>query len=269
MKNLLHKNYRNKKPFFSIITVVKNDDKNIDKTLKSISKLSFKNYEYIVIDGDSSDETLKKLKKFKRINLLISEKDKSIYHAMNKGLKHSKGEVVVFVNSGDILTKDSLKIVNKKFIKNKNLNFVFGTVLRNYTVGKILKYGYNFKKILYNFDFATSHTTGFFLKNKVYRKLGFYDTQFRCSADYDMYFRLYKKNYVGDYTGKNELIGIVASGGFSSKISFIDHIVEEARIRIKNKQNSLLIFLIFLNALIKGFFKIIIRKLWLKIKLNV
>jgi glycosyltransferase involved in cell wall biosynthesis len=267
MKNLLHKSYRNKKPFFSIITVVKNDDRNITKTLKSIGKLSCKNFEYIVIDGASTDKTLKKLKKFKRINLLISQKDKGIYHAMNKGLKYSKGEVVVFVNSGDVITKNSLKIVNKKFIENKNVDFVFGTVLRNYKIGKILKYGYSFKKMLYNFDFATSHTTGFFLKNKVYKKLGFYDTQFQCSADYDMYFRLYKKNYIGDYTSKNQLIGIVASGGFSSQISFIDHIIEEARIRIKHKQNLLLIFLIFLNALIKGFFKIIIRKLWLKIKL--
>jgi len=269
MKNLLHKNYRNKKPFFSIITVVKNDDKNIDKTLKSISKLSFKNFEYIVIDGASTDKTLKKLKKFKYINLLISQKDKGIYHAMNKGLKHSKGEVIVFVNSGDVITKNSLKIVNKRFIKNKNIDFVFGTVLRNYTIGKILKYGYNFKKMQYNFDFATSHTTGFFLKNKVYKNLGFYDTKFRSSADYDMYFRLYKKNYVGDYTRKNELIGVVAAGGFSSKISLIDHVIEEAKIRIKNKQNLILISLIFLNALIKGFFKTIIRKLWLKIKLNV
>ena len=177
---------------------------------------------------------------------------------MNKGLKHSKGEVIVFVNSGDVITKNSLKIVNKRFIKNKNIDFVFGTVLRNYTIGKILKYGYSFKKMQYNFDFATSHTTGFFLKNKVYKKVGFYDTKFRCSADYDMYFRLYKKNYVGDYTRKNELIGVVAAGGFSSKISLIDHVIEEAKIRIKNKQNLLFLLLIYLNTVIK----IIIKKIF-------
>ena len=56
--------------------------------------------------------------------------------------------------------------------------------------------GFNFQRILYNFDFATSHTTGFFKKN-VYKEIGLYDTKFKCSADYDLYYRLYKGNIKG------------------------------------------------------------------------
>ena len=69
-----------KKPFFSIVTVVKNDDANIEKTIKSIVSQSFKNFEYIIIDGKSTDKTIKKIKKFKnKISYILSEKDKGIY----------------------------------------------------------------------------------------------------------------------------------------------------------------------------------------------
>ena len=66
-----------KKPFFSVITVVKNDEKNIDKTIKSILNQNFKNFEYIVIDGNSVDRTLLKIKKYqKNIDHIVSENDK-------------------------------------------------------------------------------------------------------------------------------------------------------------------------------------------------
>ncbi len=257
MKYLNRTNNQKRKPFFSVITVVKNDEKNILKTIQSINHQIYKNYEYIIIEGKSKDETLNKICKFKtKINLIISENDNGIYDAMNKGIKNSRGDVIVFVNSGDTITNNALEIINKKFV-NKKIDFVFGTVLRNYTTSKILKYGFNFKRMLYNFDFATSHTTGFYLKKKVYKKIGLYDTKFKISADYDLYFRLYKNNSRGDYTNKNQLIGIVTPGGYSSKIGFFFHMIEEAKIRIKNGQNFFLIILIFINALIKKFFKVL------------
>ena len=112
-KSLLHK--IKKKPFFSVITVVKNDEKNISKTIKSIINQSYKNYEYIIIDGKSSDKTIEKILKFrKKINYLSSARDKGIYFAMNKGAKLSRGEVIIYVNSGDKLNRKALKIVKKK-----------------------------------------------------------------------------------------------------------------------------------------------------------
>ena len=245
------------KPFFSIITVVKNDEINVGKTIKSVIGQSLKDFEYIIIDGKSSDNTLKQIMIFKKkINFLISEKDKGIYFAMNKGAKISNGKVILFVNSGDLLTKNALKIIKKKFIKNMNIGFIFGTVKRYYTTGPIYKYGINEKRLLYNFDFATSHSTGFFIKKNIFKRMGYFNTKFKISADYDLYFKLIIKNKIkGISTKKNELIGVMKSGGYSSKISFINHLKEEIKIRYHNGQNLFFLSLIFFNSIIKNLFK--------------
>ena len=243
------------KNLLSIITVVKNDEQNIQKTIKSIISQKNIKYEYIIIEGKSTDNTLKKILKYKsKINKIISKKDYGIYDAMNKGLKIANGEVIVFCNSGDFFYKNSLQKVMKIFNR-FNYDFIFATVLRNYTKGKILKYGFNFNRLPYNFDFATSHSTGFFLKKKIYNLIGNYNTRFKISADYDLYFRLYKKNLKGGFTKKNQKIGNMRSGGFSSKISFFEHLIEETKIRIHNSQNIFFVFLIFINSVLKNLFK--------------
>tara|TARA_Y100000992_G_scaffold286947_1_gene239298 strand:- start:45 stop:803 length:759 start_codon:yes stop_codon:yes gene_type:complete len=247
------------KNLLSIITVVKNDEQNIQKTIKSIISQKKINYEYIIIDGKSTDNTLKKIRKYKsKINKIISKKDNGIYDAMNKGLKVANGDVIVFCNSGDFFYKNSLQKVMFLFDK-FNYDFVFGTVLRNYKKGKILKFGFNFNRMLYNFDFATSHSTGFFLKKKIYNLIGNYNTKFKISADYDLYFRLYKINLRGGFTKKNQKIGNMKSGGFSSKISFFQHLIEETKIRIHNSQNIFFVFLIFMNAIFKNFNKLFLQ----------
>ncbi len=249
-------------PYFSIITVVKNDIKNITKTIQSIKNQSFKNYEYLIIDGKSSDGTLEQIKKYKKfINLIISAKDEGLYFAMNKGAKFAKGKILVFVNSGDTLSKDALKIVYKKFLQNKEFNFIFGTVMRHYKTDSILKFGYNFNRLKYNFDFATAHSTGFFLNRKIFIKHGMFKTKYKISADYDLYLRLIWKNKIlGSSTKKSDLIGTVASGGYSSKVPFYKHLLEETKIRLDNNQNFILVIIIFFNAIIKFIYKKLFNK---------
>ena len=243
----------------SIITVVKNNKDTIEKNILSLLNQNYKNYEHIIIDGGSKDGTIEIIEKYREnIKYFISEKDNGIYDAMNKGIKVANGDVIVFCNSGDFFYKNSLQKVMLLFDK-FNYDFIFGTVLRNYKKGKILKFGFNFNRMLYNFDFATSHSTGFFLKKKIYNLIGNYNTKFKISADYDLYFRLYKKNLRGGYTKKNQKIGNMKSGGFSSKISFFQHLIEETKIRIHNSQNILFVLLIFVNAIFKNFNKLFLQ----------
>ncbi len=250
-----------KKPFFSIITVVKNDEQNIEKTIKSIINQNLKDFEYIIIDGNSTDQTVKKILNFKNnIKHFIREEDDGIYFAMNKGAKIATGKVICFVNSGDILMRDSLKNIKKKFDENTNVKFVFGTVTRHYTKSTILKYGFNRKKLFFNFDFATSHSTGFYLNLNEFKNVNYFDTKYKCSSDYDLYYKLIiKKNLTGSFTNKDQIIGEVASGGYSSKISFWGHLLEETKIRFNNRQNIFMIFICIINALVRKFFKLLIR----------
>ena len=104
------------KPLITIITVVLNDQDNIEKTILSVLKQDYKNIQYIVIDGDSKDGTNKIIKKYSdKINIFKSEKDEGIYDAFNKGLDLATGDLIGFVNSGDTLTTESLTILNKYY----------------------------------------------------------------------------------------------------------------------------------------------------------
>ena len=212
-------------------------------------------FELIVIDGNSSDGTIDEIRKNEEhISKYIIEEDDGIYDAMNKGILQSKGKYVSFCNSGDIIKNNSLKIV-LDFLK-QNIDVLFATVKRNYLGGYIIKSGFNLKRLSYNFDFATSHTTGFYIKKSLHKIIGYYDLKFKCSADYDFYLRLFKnRNILIKSTPKNKIIGEVQSGGFSSKLSPLQHLNEETRIRAKNNQNLILICIIYLNTLVKIFFK--------------
>ena len=103
-------------PLISIITVVKNDEKKILRTIKSVFNQSYKNFEYIVVDGASTDRTLDILKKYQyKIDILISQRDKNLWDAMNKGISISSGSIIGIINSGDVYYKNTLKYVKKYF----------------------------------------------------------------------------------------------------------------------------------------------------------
>ena len=105
------------KPLISIITVNYNE-KNIERTLKSIVTQTFQDFEWIIIDGGSNPETLSIINKYKnRINILISEKDDGVYDAMNKGIKISGGSWLIFMNAGDSFYENtSLEKIFSKYI---------------------------------------------------------------------------------------------------------------------------------------------------------
>jgi len=104
-------------PVFSIITVVYNRNVQLEKTILSVINQTYKNIDYVIIDGGSTDGTTDTIEKYKdKISYCVSEKDNGIYDAMNKGLKNSKGDYVWFLNAGDeIYNRDTLQnLVSKK-----------------------------------------------------------------------------------------------------------------------------------------------------------
>lgn len=253
----------NEEQILSIITVVKNSESTIEKTIQSVLSQKVENLEYIVIDGNSSDNTLGIIKKYEdKIDYWCCIEDEGIYDAMNYGLKLSRGKIIGLINSGDIYTNDSLKTVLKYFKKKEDISFLFGTVNRHYLGGNVIKkVGFNRKRIKYNFDSVTCHSTGFFIKNNIQKELGLYNTKYKCSSDYDLFYKLLIQNdYNGSSTTKEEIIGIVESGGFSSKYGYWKKLKEEMSIRIENNQSYFLILIIFFNSIIKHFFKLIKKK---------
>ena len=231
----------NLKPLISIITVCYNSENTIAKTIESIIQQRYKNIEYIIIDGKSNDKTLSIIDKYRdKVSKIISEEDKGIYDAFNKGLKIANGDLIGFVNSDDLLTPEALEILVKYYNNNPNKDFFFGAVKKHWAV----LHGYKPWKINFTWGFYSSHSTGFFIKKDAAKIVGKYNTKYKYSADYDYFYRMIVKHKLkGIGTKKNELFGIFARGGFSSKINFFDHLVECTKIRLDNGQNKIIVLI--------------------------
>lgn len=242
------------KPTFSIITVVLNGEKYLEKTIKSVISQK-ENFQYIVIDGGSTDNSVKIIKKYsKYINYWISEKDKGLYDAFNKGLRKCKGEFVGIINSDDVYTKKAFSIIKKYIDSNPNVDFIFGSVKKHWGI----LHGYKPEKIFYSWGFYSSHSSGFFIKLKSAKKVGYYNIKYKYHADYDYFFRMIvKKKLNGISTKKNEIVGIFRRGGFSSTIHYRKLFFEEMKIRYDNGQNLFLLLFIAIYKIIKHFRNII------------
>ena len=241
--------YDKNNPLISIITVTYNGEKYIEETFQSVFKQTNKNYEYIVIDGGSSDNTINIIKKYdSKIDYWVSEKDLGIYDAFNKGMQLCKGEYIGFINSDDIYEKNTIEILTKYIKANSNLDFFFGSVRKHW--GTL--HGYKPWKIFFSWGFYSSHSTGFFIKKVSAKKVGLYNLKYKYSSDYDYFFRMIVKHKMqGMATKKKELFGTFRRGGYSSQINFYDHFMEEIKIRLDNKQNRLLVLLIFIYKFLK------------------
>ena len=238
----------------SIITVTKNSEKFLNQNILSVSSQQYKNFEHIIVDGNSKDKTLKIIKLHKKkVKFIRNKNDKGLYHAMNVGIKKSSGDIIGILNSDDIYYKNTLKIVNKYFNKYKDLDFLFGSVYKH----KLLS-GYNPNIISWSFGFYTTHSVGFFIKKKSQLKVGLYDLRYSYSADYDLFLRMIKKfKLKGLSTKKNEIFGKFRPGGLSSRINFLDYLIECNKIRLNNGQNLFQVYLIFLLRVLKNFKRII------------
>tara|TARA_A100001011_G_C14126243_1_gene763451 strand:+ start:101 stop:961 length:861 start_codon:yes stop_codon:yes gene_type:complete len=179
----------NLKPLISVITVVVNGEKYLEKAILSIAEQTYDNVEYIIIDGGSTDGTLDIISKHEGlIDFWISEKDSGLYNAMNKGIKLSKGDFIGFVGSDDFLYKNSLEKL-AKVAKNENIDYTVGPVDiiddSGKLIEKILVLPNFLSKKRFIFDMATHHLS-FYVNRKIIDKVGNFDESFKIRSDYDM-----------------------------------------------------------------------------------
>lgn len=198
-------------PKISVITVCLNSAKTIEETILSVINQNYKNIEYIIIDGVSSDGTLDIIHKHKdRITKCISEKDSGIYDAMNKGLKYATGDYVIFIGADDVLyTNETLKKVALS-INNYN-DIIYGNVIFKNT--SEIHWG-KFNRL----KWATSNIChqAIFYPRIVYSKYK-YDPSFIVSADYLYNINLIKNGFEFSYI--NEIISYYDTTGISSSTS--------------------------------------------------
>lgn len=178
----------------SVITIVLNDAEHIEQTMLSVlNQTSFDSIEYIVIDGDSTDGTWEIVQRYsEKLSYACSEKDNGIYYAMNKGLSHATGDVVLFLNSGDWLENDHIiaKVINAY---EKDTDILYGRV---YRVHNEIKDGYvcmadvhmDLNEIYYDNVFCHQ---GMFIRRRLFDTIGFFDLQYRVFADYDWNLKAY------------------------------------------------------------------------------
>lgn len=186
----------------SIITVSYNSQSTIQDTFDSVLNQTYSDIEYIVIDGKSSDNTPDIINEYESLFndrlKLISEPDKGLYDAMNKGIKMATGDIVGIINSDDFYHKpDIIEKVASTFIENKAVQAVFGDVrfVNPNNLDKTVRYyrAKNFNVNRFRFGFMPPHPTFFTYKHN-FEKFGYYQTDYKIAADYELLIRFLYTN---------------------------------------------------------------------------
>ena len=246
-----------KHPLISIITVCYNSEKYIKDTIESVLNQTYQNFEYIIIDGGSTDSTLKIIKKYKsKFNgklKWLSEKDKGIYDAMNKGINLANGELIGIINSDDWYHYNSLEVLNSNY--DEKIDIYYGNLYKVREVENelyIKKINGNklhlIKKVM-----SIPHPSCFVSK-RWYKKIK-YDTKYKINADYKFILESYIKKARFKYI--NFPFSFMRMGGLSS-VSFKNNLVDDMKVRCKilgKKYFIISIKIFFLSLLLNIFYE--------------
>lgn len=201
----------------SIITATLNSEKNLADCLKSVAVQTYKNIEHIVIDGGSNDKTLEIIKSSLSVSKYISEPDKGIYNALNKGISLATGDIIGFLHSDDIFSSSDIiqKIAD---LFSGNIQGVYGNLVyisaENKT--KIVRTWkskpFNHKYLKYGW--VPAHNT-LFLRKEVYEKYGLFDISFKIAGDYDFMLSIMKSNQL-NFAYLPKIVTRMRMGGVST-----------------------------------------------------
>ncbi|MDQ3108811.1 MAG: glycosyltransferase [Bacteroidota bacterium] len=184
----------------SVITASFNNADTIADTIRSVIAQDYAEIEYIIIDGNSTDDTLKIIEEFKtNISKIISEKDNGIYFALNKGIELATGDVIAFLHADDIFADPEVLSKVMQLFREKNVESVYGDlhyvdridtkkIIRNWRSGE-------YSHGLFLKGWMPPHPS-FFLRKEIYKKFGTFNTSFRSAADYELMLRMLHKNKI-------------------------------------------------------------------------
>lgn len=177
----------------SIITATYNSGLTLRDTIRSVLSQSYPDIEYIIIDGGSKDNTLEIINKYKdKIAKVISEPDKGIYDAMNKGIRMATGDIVGILNSDDFFTSTNVIENIVKAFESNDIDAVFGDIhfVKPDNLNKSVRYYSSsiFRPSLFRFGFMPAHPS-FYVKRICYEKYGLYDLNYKIASDYDLLIR--------------------------------------------------------------------------------
>ncbi|QMW01848.1 glycosyltransferase family 2 protein [Spirosoma foliorum] len=226
-------------PKITIITAVYNAEKYLDSCISSILNQTYKNFEYIIIDGGSTDSTLSIIKKYQnQLTHWVSEPDKGIYDAWNKGLAKASGDWIAFVGADDQLYPDALYSYVQHIVHHPNqnmLDFVSSRIeLVNMDLSLIEVVGETWEWERFRHQMITWHV-GTFHSKQLFIKYGFFDTEYKISGDYELLLRA-KNQLVTSFIDK--ITAKMRVGGVSS-VNLFKASSETYRAKIKNDAISL------------------------------
>lgn len=183
----------NTSPLVSIITVTYNAKNYLEQTIQSVIAQTYPNIEYIIIDGGSTDGTIDVIKKYdNHIAHWVSEPDRGIYDAMNKGIRLAHGKLIGMVNASDYYEPNTVQRVIEAYQAKPNVGIFHGNINMLNEDGSFFKRKVADTNLQHlETGFSIFHPT-FFVAKRVYDTMGLYDTTFRLAADYDFALRCWK-----------------------------------------------------------------------------
>lgn len=238
---MMQDSYEN--PLISIVTVCFNSAATIEMTIKSVLEQTYQNYEYIIIDGASSDNTVDIIKRYLPLSKgrmqYISEKDSGIYNAMNKGIKRCSGVLIGIINSDDYYSQNTLELVAERYKQEKyKLIVINGEMERVTEDGEIVK-RYHFSEK----DVENKNSFGhpaMFAARAVYDKIGYYDESYKLVSDADWQYRALEDPEVR-YVICHEVFNHMREGGASDNYKYRwKWFHERIRLRRTHKKGTLL-----------------------------
>lgn len=232
--------------FLSIITPTNNSQDTISDCINSVLKQNFDDYEHIIIDNNSSDKTIKLIQDINNKKIqIISEEDKGIYFAMNKGTKIASGKYLLFLNSDDHLIDDSFFKNVYKILNNKKYDLIYSNVIypkNKFNIKRKYKTGIIDSKIKLGWHLPHPGTI---INKNFLNYMNYFDTQYQIASDFDFFFRC-QLNKDTSYFYYDKFTVLMLPGGASSGLkNIIKSNIECYHSLKKNKYKNPLLFIIF------------------------